>query len=258
MRHVKYNKAGEKMNNNGKIYVIGIGPGNRDQMSMMALKAIEESNVIVGYKTYIDLIEDIIEGKEVINSGMKKEVERCELTIDEAEKGKIVSIVSSGDPGVYGMAGVILELVNKRNSNVEVEIVPGITAANAAAASLGAPLMHDYAVISLSDLLTDWEVIKKRIDCAAAGDFIIALYNPRSKGRVNQIVEARDIILKHRKGTTTVGIVRNAKRKGEEVVVTTLENMFDHEINMFTMVIIGNTNTYEMNNKMITPRGYFK
>lgn len=258
MRHVKNIKAGEKMNNNGKIYVIGIGPGNRDQMSMMALKAIEESDVIVGYKTYIDLIEDLLEGKEIINSGMKKEVERCELTIDEAQKGKVVSIVSSGDPGVYGMAGVILELVHKKNSDVEVEIVPGITAANAAAASLGAPLMHDYAVISLSDLLTDWEVIKKRIDCAAAGDFIIALYNPRSKGRVNQIVEARDIILNHRNGSTTVGIVRNAKRKGEEVVVTNLEKMFEHEINMFTMVIIGNTNTYEMNSKMITPRGYFK
>lgn len=242
----------------GKIYVIGIGPGNREHMSMMALKAIEDSEVIIGYKTYIALIEDIIKGKEVVNSGMKKEIERCQLTIDEAERGRIVSIVSSGDPGVYGMAGVILELVNKRDSNVEVEIVPGITAANAAAAALGAPLMHDYALISLSDLLTDWEVIKKRIDCAAAGDFIIALYNPRSKGRVNQIVEARDIILKHRKGTTTVGIVRNAKRQGEEVIITSLDNMFNYEINMFTTVIIGNTNTYEANGKMITPRGYFK
>ncbi|WP_432665693.1 precorrin-3B C(17)-methyltransferase [Wukongibacter baidiensis] len=246
------------MDTKGKVYVIGIGPGNRDQMSMMALKAIENSDVIVGYKTYVNLIEDLLEGKEVINSGMKKEVERCELTIDEAEKGKVVSIVSSGDPGVYGMAGVILELVHKRNSNVEVEIVPGITAANAAASSLGAPLMHDYAVISLSDLLTDWDVIKKRIDCAAAGDFIISLYNPRSKGRVTQIEEAREIILKYRDPSTTVGIVRNAKRQGEEVVVTTLEEMLNHEINMFTMVIIGNTNTYEANNMMITPRGYFK
>ncbi|WP_432401682.1 precorrin-3B C(17)-methyltransferase [Wukongibacter sp. M2B1] len=246
------------MDTKGKVYVIGIGPGNRDQMSMMALKAIESSDAIVGYKTYVNLIEDLLEGKEVTNSGMKKEVERCELAIDEAEKGKVVSIVSSGDPGVYGMAGVILELVHKRNSNIEVEVVPGITAANAAASSLGAPLMHDYAVISLSDLLTDWDVIRRRIDCAAAGDFIIALYNPRSKGRVTQIQEAREIILKHREPSTTVGIVRNAKREGEEVVVTTLEDMLKHEINMFTMVIIGNTNTYEINNMMITPRGYFK
>lgn len=246
------------MNNNGKIYVIGIGPGNREQMSLLALRAIEESQVVVGYKTYINIVDDLLEGKEVINSGMKKEIERCEITIDKAKEGKVVSIISSGDPGVYGMAGVILELVAKRNSNIEVEIVPGITAANAAAASLGAPLMHDYAVISLSDLLTDWEVIKRRIDCAALGDFIITLYNPRSKGRVTQIEEAREIILKYRKPSTPVGIVRNAKREGEEVVVTSLENMFEHNIDMFTMVIIGNSNTYEMNDKMITPRGYFK
>lgn len=246
------------MNNNGKIYVIGIGPGNREQMSLMSLKAIEESEVIVGYKTYINIIEDLIGEKEIINSGMKKEIERCEITIDEAEKGKIVSIVSSGDPGVYGMAGVILELVNKRNSDVEVEIVPGITAANAAAASLGAPLMHDYAVISLSDLLTDWEVIKKRIDCASAGDFIITLYNPKSKSRVTQIEEAREIIMKYREPSTTVGIVRNAKREGEKVEITDLEKMLEHHIDMFTMVIIGNSNTYTNNSKMITPRGYFK
>lgn len=246
------------MNNNGKIYIIGIGPGNREQMSLLALRAIEESEVIVGYKTYINIIEDLLEGKKIINSGMKKEIERCDITIDEAEKGKIVSIISSGDPGVYGMAGAILELVSKRNSDVEVEVVPGITAANAAAASLGAPLMHDYAVISLSDLLTDWEVIKTRIDCAALGDFIITLYNPRSKGRVTQIEEAREIIMKYRKPSTPVGIVRNAKRDGEEVVITSLEKMLEHKIDMFTMVIIGNTNTYEMDNRMITPRGYFK
>jgi len=241
-----------------KIYVIGIGPGNRDQMSMAAINAIEESNVIVGYKTYIDLIEDMIEGKEIVNSGMKREVERCQLTIDKALEDNVVSIVSSGDPGVYGMAGIMLEMVDKQDIDVEVEIIPGISAANAAAAALGSPLMHDYAIISLSDLLTDWEVIKKRLNAASEADFVIALYNPRSKGRRTQIEEARDIFLKHRSKDTPVGIVRNAKREGEEVVISTLENMLNEEINMFTMVIIGNSNTYATENKMITPRGYFK
>lgn len=242
-----------------KIYVVGIGPGNRDQMSMAAVNAIEDSNVIIGYKTYIDLIEDMIEGKEVVNSGMKREVERCQLTIDKALEGNTVAIVSSGDPGVYGMAGIMLEMVDKQDADVEVIIVPGISAANAAAAALGSPLMHDFAIISLSDLLTDWEVIKKRLNAASEADFVIALYNPRSKGRQTQIVEARDIFLKHRSKDTPVGIVRNAKREGEEVVITTLENMLEEEINMFTMVIIGNSNTYAgKNNKMITPRGYFK
>jgi precorrin-3B C17-methyltransferase len=166
--------------------------------------------------------------------------------------------VSSGDPGVYGMAGALLELSHKRKSDIEIEIVPGITAANAAAASLGSPLMHDYAVISLSDLLTDWEVIKKRVEYAAVGDFVIALYNPKSKKRVNQIIEAREIISKHRKPDTPVGIVRNAKRDGEKIIVTDLKNMLEHEIDMFTIVIIGNSNTYRFKGKMVTPRGYFK
>ncbi|KGG79928.1 cobalt-precorrin-3B C(17)-methyltransferase [Caloranaerobacter azorensis H53214] len=244
------------MNNKGKIYVVGIGPGNMEHMSLMALKAIEKSQVVIGYKTYINLIKDLLKDKEVIDSSMKKEIERCNLTIDEAERGKIVSIVSSGDPGIYGMAGIILELINKRKSEIDVEIVPGISAANAAAASLGSPLMHDFAVISLSNLLTDWGIIKKRIECAAAGDFIISLYNPKSKRRVNQIAESRDIILKYRKPSTPVGIVKNAKRTGEKVIITDLENMLNYEIDMFTIVIVGNSNTYIENGKMITPRGY--
>lgn len=246
------------MREKGKIFVVGIGPGDRNHMSFMALKAIEESEVVIGYKTYIDLIEDLLIDKKIICSGMKKEIERCNTTIDEAEKGRVVAIVSSGDPGVYGMAGIILELANKRKSDIEIEIIPGITAASAAAASLGAPLMHDFAVVSLSNLLTDWEVIKKRIEYAAVGDFIIALYNPRSKGRVNQIVEAKNIISKYRKPTTTVGIVRNAKRRHEEVIITDLESMLNYKIDMFTVVIVGNSNTYIQKDKMITPRGYFK
>lgn len=241
---------------NGKIYVIGLGPGERSHMSERAQKAILDSEVVIGYKTYIDLVKDLLEGKEVIDSGMRKEVERCNLTVDNALNGKKVCIISSGDAGVYGMAGIMLEVKNERNADVEIEIIPGITAANAAASSLGAPMMHDYAVISLSDLLTDWELIKKRIECAAMGDFVISLYNPRSKGRVHQIEEAREIMLKYKDPSTPVGIVKNAKRKGETVVITDLENMLNNPIDMLTIVIIGNAKTYVKNGKMITPRGY--
>ncbi|TCO79491.1 precorrin-3B C(17)-methyltransferase [Marinisporobacter balticus] len=241
---------------NGKIHVIGLGPGDRQHMSERARTAILDSEVVIGYKTYIALVEDLLEGKEVIDSGMRKEVERCNLTVDKALDGKRVCIISSGDAGVYGMAGIMLEVKNERNADVEIEIIPGITAANAAAASLGAPMMHDFAVISLSDLLTDWELIKKRIECAAMGDFIISLYNPKSMGRVHQIEEARDILLKYKKPSTPVGIVKNAKRKGEEVVITDLAHMLNYPIDMLTVVMIGNGKTYVKNGKMITPRGY--
>ena len=240
----------------GKVYIIGIGPGEEEYMTQAARNGILESNIIIGYKTYIDLIRPLIEGKEIIDSGMKKEVERCNLAIDLAEKGNTVALVSSGDPGIYGMAGALLEVKGQRNSDIETEVVPGITAVSAAAATLGAPLMHDFAIISLSDLLTDWEVIKKRIHMAGDGDFVIGIYNPRSKGRVTQIEDARNILLQYRKKDTPVGIVRNAKRAGEEMVITTLDEMLDHHIDMFSMVIIGNSNTFVENGQMITPRGY--
>lgn len=233
---------------------MGIGPGSKEHMSLRAINSLQEADVIVGYKTYLGFLEEFLADKEVIDSGMRKEVERCEIAVEIAKKGKKVAVVSSGDAGVYGMAGVILELVGE--DEIEVEIVPGITAANAAAACLGAPLMHDFAVISLSDLLTPWDLIKKRLDCAAQGDFIITLYNPRSKGRRNQIVEAKEIIGKYRDSSTPVGIVRNAKREGEEVVLTTLGEMLEQEIDMFTMVVIGNSNTFSNSKYMITPRGY--
>lgn len=233
---------------------MGIGPGGREHMSLRAQQVLQAAEVIIGYKTYLKFLDDLLEGKEVVDSGMRKEVERCQLAVDKAKEGKKVAVVSSGDAGVYGMAGVVLELVGE--ADLEVEIVPGITAANAAAASLGAPLMHDFAVISLSDLLTPWELIKKRLACAAEGDFIITLYNPRSKGRRDQIVEAKEIIAQHRSNDTPVGIVRNAKREGEEVVITTLGEMLNQEIDMFTMVVIGNSNTFSNGKYMITPRGY--
>ncbi|BEP28067.1 precorrin-3B C(17)-methyltransferase [Helicovermis profundi] len=241
------------MNNKGKIYVVGIGPGNYEHMTGMAIKAIEESDIVVGYSTYLDIIKDLIKDKKTDTSGMKKERERCLLAIDYAKEGNIVAMVSSGDPGVYGMAGLILELIS---DEIEVEIVPGVSAANASAAALGAPLMHDYVVISLSDLLTDYELIKRRIDAAGRGDFVVAIYNPRSKKRVKQIEDAREILLKYKKKNTPVGIVKNAKRVGENVVITTLDTMLEHEIDMFTTVIVGNNNSYIKDGKMVTPRGY--
>ncbi|SCL88591.1 precorrin-3B C(17)-methyltransferase [Sporanaerobacter sp. PP17-6a] len=244
------------MDKTGKIFVVGIGPGNIEHMTFEARNAIEKSDVIVGYKTYVDLIEDIIRDKEVASTGMKKEKERCEEALKYAEEGNTVSLISSGDAGVYGMAGIILEIVFKSKSSVEVEVVPGITAANAAAASLGAPIMHDYVTISLSDLLTDWSLIEKRLHCAGEGDFVVCLYNPKSKGRQKEIEKAREILLKYKKNDTLVGIVRNAKRKGESCVITTLEDMLKYDIDMFTTIIVGNSHTYMAKGKMITPRGY--
>ncbi|SJZ37184.1 precorrin-3B C17-methyltransferase [Selenihalanaerobacter shriftii] len=213
--------------------------------------------MVVGYNTYIDLLEDLIdEEQEVISTGMTKEVDRTQLAVEAAQDGKRVAMISSGDAGVYGMAGLVLEMVAENELDLSVEIIPGITAANAAASTLGAPLMHDYAVISLSDLLTPWEVIIDRLEKAAAGDFVIALYNPKSKQRTEQIKEARNIFLKHKAPDTPVGIVRSAKRGTEEMMITDLENMLNHEINMVTTVIIGNSETFTFADLMITPRGY--
>lgn len=241
-----------------KIWIVGLGPGLHEHMTPAAQDALKRAEVVVGYKTYIDLIKYFLMDKEVYASGMRKEIDRCKEVLDIANQGKSVALVSSGDAGVYGMAGIMLELVENEQADVEVIVIPGVSAANAAASTLGAPLMHDYCVISLSDLLTDWDAIKKRIACAGEGDFVISLYNPRSKGRPNNIVEARDILLKYRSPKTPVGIVTNAKRENETMVITDLENMCDEDINMFSMVIIGNSKTYvtQDGTKMITPRGY--
>lgn len=244
------------MNKAGKVYIVGLGPGGQAQLTAQVVKAIEESQVVVGYKLYVQLIEDLLAGKEVIASSMRKEIDRCQKALDLAKEGKIVSLVSSGDPGLYGMAGPVLELNNKEENPVEVEVVPGITAASMGAAVLGAPMMHDTAFISLSDLLTPWEIIEKRLHCAAEGDFVTALYNPRSKGRPFYINKARDIFLQYRKKETPVGIVRNAAREGQEKVVTTLEKMLEQQIDMLSVVIIGNSQTYIAKGNMITPRGY--
>lgn len=241
------------MNKTGKIYVVGIGPGKKADMTFRAYEAMEKSDIIIGYKTYMDLIKEYYPGKEMKNSQMTKEVDRCIEVLKLAKEGKNVALISSGDAGVYGMAGIMLEIAD---GEVEVEIIPGVTATNAAAAIVGAPVMHDYVTISLSNLLTDWELIKKRLELAAQGDFVVSIYNPKSRGRVTQIEEAREIMLKYKPKTTPVAIVRNAGREDEEHVVTTLDEMLNHEINMLTIVIIGNANTFIKDGKMITPRGY--
>lgn len=212
----------------------------------------------MGYKTYVELISGLLDNKEVVSTGMTREVERCNLAIERALGGKKVALVSSGDPGVYGMAGLALELLEQRGAldAVDVEVIPGITSATAAAACLGAPLMHDFVVISLSDLLTPWEVIEKRLEFAARGDFVVVLYNPASKKRTEQIRTARRLMLEHKNDKTPVGIVRNAAREDEEKVITDLEHMLEHPIDMFSTVVIGNSQTRLAGQYMVTPRGY--
>ena len=236
--------------------MVGIGPGGIDEISPRALSAIKASECIVGYKAYLNLIKDIIGQKRTIQSGMGKEEERCAAAFEEAYRGKIVSIVSSGDPGVYGMAGLILEIASKSPAKIPIEIIPGITAASAAASLLGAPLGHDHAVISLSDLLTPWEIIEKRLKLAAEGDFIVVLYNPKSTQRTWQIEKTREIFLEFKSPDTPVGIVRNARREGESITITTLGKMLDYLIDMTTIVIIGNSDTFVFNSFMVTKRGY--
>jgi precorrin-3B C17-methyltransferase len=239
--------------------VVGIGPGDLDQMSFKAHTTIREAEVVVGYDTYIDLIRELITPEqEIVGTGMMQEIDRCAEAVKRAATGKKVVVVSSGDAGVYGMAGIVLELVYKMNADKKIvyEVIPGISAVNAAAASLGAPLMHDFAVISLSDLLTPWEKIRERVDNAGKGDFVIALYNPKSQKRVHQIEEVREILLKHKPASTPVGIVRNAKRANENILLTNLGEFTKQPIDMFSIVIIGNSQTYVLDGKMVTPRGY--
>ncbi len=252
----------KESNNNsgcpGKLYVVGLGPGSYGDMSQRAQTAIQESSIIVGYNTYIKLIEELIVDKQVVGTAMMQEIERCQKAVELASEGNQVAVVSSGDSGIYGMAGLVIELVHKlpETQRPQLEVIPGISAVSAAAAVLGAPLMHDFAVISLSDLLTPWEKIQKRIAMAAEGDFVTALYNPKSNRRTSQIEFVRETMLKFRDAKTPVGIVTNATRTGEICVISDLENFTNEEIAMFSLVIIGNSQTYVENGRMITPRGY--
>lgn len=234
-----------------KLYVIGIGPGGLEHMTIKAREAIKESDVIVGYTKYIKMIEPLIEDKEVFATGMRGEEERCKKAIELAQD-KIVSVVSTGDAGIYGMAGLILQLDNNNN----VEVIPGVTASSSAASVLGAPLMHDNCNISLSDLMTPYESIKKRVRLAADGDFIISLYNPRSKGRPHYLKECLDIIREYRDGKTPIGVVRNALRDDQSVYISTLEKFDEEIVDMMSIVVVGNSNSYIENERIITPRGY--
>ncbi|MCR5834650.1 MAG: precorrin-3B C(17)-methyltransferase [Selenomonadaceae bacterium] len=227
-------------------------------MTPRARKAIESAQVVAGYNTYIKLIEPLLTGKKIIGRAMMQEVERCELAIKEAATGQNIAVVSSGDAGVYGMAGLVAEMILDlpEESRPQFEIISGISAVNLAASVLGAPLMHDFAIISLSDLMTPWELIKTRVRAAASADFVIALYNPRSKKRVTQLDEVREILLEFREKNTPVGIVTNAGRIGETKIISDLEHFTEEEVNMFSLVIIGNSQTFTKDGYMITPRGY--
>ncbi len=234
---------------------MGTGPGGPEHLTPAAETAIREARVVVGYRTYLDLIADLIADKEVLASQMMKEVDRCRKALELARGGR-VALVCGGDPGIYAMAGLVFELAGRMEDAPEVEIVPGIAAVNACAARLGAPLMHDFAVISLSDLLTPWELIEKRLEAAAAADFVIALYNPRSKKRDWQLARACEIIMTHRDGETPAGIVTGATRENEKITLTTLAGLAAAEVGMQSTVIVGNSHTFIWDNHMVTPRGY--
>ena len=237
-----------------KVTVVGIGPGASEQMTGQAVNALRFSEVIVGYDTYIDLVRPLLPDKRYLSSPMRDEEARCRMAVEEAKKGQNVAVVCSGDPGVYGLAGLTLAL--GLEAGVPVKIVPGITAACSGAALLGAPLVHDFAVISLSDLLTPWEAIEKRLDAAAAADFVLCLYNPMSMRRRDHLPRACEIILRYRAKDTPCGLAQNIGRDGECAEVLTLSALQSTEVNMFTTVFIGNSQTRAEGNKLITPRGY--
>ena len=238
-----------------KLYVIGIGPGEYEQMTLKAIHAMEKSEVIIGYTVYVDLVKEHFPGKEFLTTPMKKEVDRCVMAFEEAKKGKVVSMICSGDAGVYGMSGLMYE-VGVNYPEVELEIIPGVTAATGGAAVLGAPLIHDFCLISLSDLLTPWEKIEKRIRGAAMADFVICLYNPSSRKRADYLKKACEYILEYQSPDTVCGYVRNIGREGEDAHILTLSELKDTEVDMFTTVYIGNSQTRNVDGKMVTPRGY--
>lgn len=244
----------------GTLKVVGLGPGDAALLTPQAYEALRQADVIVGYTLYVSLVpEELKAGKDIIATGMMGEMARCNGALDSALEGRNTAIVCSGDPGIYAMAGLVFELIEERGDtarDVDVEIVAGIPALSAAAALLGAPLMHDFACVSLSDLLTPWEVIEKRLGCAAEGDFVVVLYNPKSKKRDWQLPRALEIIATSRAMNTPVGIVRQANRAEQAVISTTLEAFNPADVDMLSIIIIGNSSTRMIGGRMVTPRGY--
>ncbi len=244
----------------GVLYVVGIGPGAEAHATPAALKAIAESQLVVGYTTYIKLVRHLLEGKEIVKTGMTEEIGRARAAIERARDGATVSLISSGDAGVYGMAGLVFQVLKemgwKRGDSPELRLIPGMTALNSCASLVGAPLVHDFCSISLSDLLTPWSVIARRIEAAASADFVIGLYNPASGRRTRQIVDAQTIIRRYRDASTPVALVKSAYRDMEQVVLTDLANFLDYEIGMLTTVLVGSSNTFMFEGYMVTPRGY--
>ena len=238
-----------------KLYVIGIGPGEYEQMTLKAIHAMEKSEVIIGYTVYVDLVKEHFPGKEFLTTPMKKEVDRCVMAFEEAKKGKVVSMICSGDAGVYGMSGLMYE-VGVNYPEVELEIIPGVTAATGGAAVLGAPLIHDFCLISLSDLLTPWEKIEARLLAAAEADFVVCLYNPSSRKRSDYLQKACDLMMQYKSPETVCGIVSYIGRDGGHYEVMDLKTLRDTKVDMFTTVWVGNSQTKEINGKMVTPRGY--
>lgn len=236
----------------GKLYVIGIGPGGLEHMTLKAKQAIEESNIVVGYNKYIDMIKPLVEDKELFSTGMRGEEARCRKALELANENNTVALISTGDSGIYGMAGLILQM----QEDESVEIIPGVTASSAAGSVIGAPLMHDNCNISLSDLMTPYDLIKKRVRNAADADMIISLYNPRSKGRPHYLREVIEIIKEYRELNTPVAVVRHALRDGQEYKLFTLENFDEEVVDMFSIVIVGNSQSFIKGGKFITPRGY--
>ena len=238
-----------------KIYIIGMGPGKEEMMTGEALQALEDSDVIIGYTVYVKLLGERFAGKEMMTTPMRQETERCRLCFEEAAKGKQVALICSGDAGIYGLASLMYEM-GKEYQETELVVIPGITAANSGAAVLGAPLNHDFCVISLSDLLTPWEKIEKRLMAAAEGDFAIAIYNPSSHKRKDYLMRACDILLRTREEERACGYVENIGREGTRAVTCTLKELREAEVNMFTTVFIGNAGSEIINGKLVTKRGY--
>lgn len=235
--------------------IVGIGPGGYDDMTVRAINAIKNADVVTGYRLYVDLVSDLIKGKEVFCTEMRGEVERCKKAAEFALAGHNVALICSGDAGVYGMAGLMLKILED-HPEVETEVIPGVSACQSGGAILGAPLSHDFSVISLSDLLTPWALIEQRLEAAAAADFVIVLYNPASHKRKDYLSRACGIILKHKSSDTICGLVKNIGRDGQMQQITTLSELKDTPVDMLTTVFIGNNQTTVINGKMVTPRGY--